>query len=413
LQIHDTLCDLIQGDNERMSQNPNGPNYNPYGQNPNGPNYPNPSGTGYGDNPQTPPGPNSGMPYPPSNPNMPNSGYGQYDNLYAPPPPVTDQNPYMNQQMPAPPITGPNPYDPYSQTVFNPRQNSGQPVQPYTAYPPSGTPMGLPPQQPFTPQKRRRGPIILIVVIALVIILGGVIAGVTLNTNRQNAIHISATATAQAIAQNTASAQSTVAAQQTVTASTYPFSNKLVLSDPLTDNSKGFNWDNDGQFCFFSGSAYHVFDNQNNTYGTCMANKTSFANFTFESEMLMKQGDDSAAGGLVFRADTSNNNNKFYRLSVDTQGNYGIYIAVDTTGDNTRTLKSGVASSFTTGFDATNTLAVVAKGSQISFYVNQQLVTTITDSTYSQGEIGYEVDESTTKPVEAIFSNAKVWQLPA
>ena len=393
-----------------MSQNPNGPNYNPYGQNPSNPNYPNPPGTAYGEGSQIPPVPNSGMSYPPSNPNLPNSGYGQYDNLYAPPPPPsTGPNPYTSQQNPAPPNTGPNPYDPYSQTVFSPHQNAGQPAQPYTTYPPMGT---MPPQQPFTPQKRRRGPAIVITVIALIIIVGGVFAGVTINTNRQNTLHANATATAQAVAQSTVSAQGTVAAQQTTTASTYPFSSNLVLNDPLTDNSKGFNWDNDGKFCFFSGSAYHVFDDQANTYGTCMAEKTNFANFTFEAEMLIKQGDAAAGGGLVFRGDTSNNNSKFYHFYIDTQGNYWIYVSVDSTGSNTRTLKSGVDSSFTTGLNATNTLAVVAKGTQISLYINQQLVTTITDSTYSQGEVGFEVD-NTAKPAEAIFTNAKVWQLPA
>lgn len=425
-----------------MSQNPNdGPNYSPYGQNPPNPNYP--PGTAYGGSPQPPSGPNPNYnPYPPANPpsgpnpNVPNSSYAPYGtpNPYAPPPP-----PGPVQGM------GQNPYDPYAPTTLsqNPISNPGYPNQVsspgypnqasnpgypsqvsspgypsqvsspgYPAYNSQGGMMNTqtpPPMSAPQPQPRGRGMTVLISVIALIVIVGGIVFGAVAYNNNQQTLHANATSTA--VAQANASVTA-VAAQATTIAKTYPFSNKQVLADPLVDTSKGYGWDNDGKFCFFSGSAYHVADDQANTYSTCAAIQTDFTNFTFEAAMVIKGGGDGTQGGLIFRADE--NNNKFYRLAIDTTGSYFVLVSVDSTGTggNARQLKQGTASSFNTGFGATNILSIVARGDNYSFYVNQQLVGTFTDSTYAHGQIGFDVGYGTSKP-DVVFTNAKVWQLPA
>lgn len=248
---------------------------------------------------------------------------------------------------------------------------------------------------------------VLISIIILILVVGGSAIGVVAYNNNQNTMHASATATAQANAQATAHVQAT----STAIASAYPFSNKLVLNDPLVDNSKGVNWDNDqANGCFFSGSAYHVVDSQANSYGTCAANSANYTDFTFQVEMVIKSGNDGAGGGLIFRAD--NANSRYYRLYIDKDGNYGILVSVDTTGTNgnARDLKDGVASQFSTGLGQTNTIAVVAHGEQIAFYVNQQLIATVTDSTYTHGQIGFTANTQ-TGTTEAVYTNAKVWQL--
>lgn len=406
-----------------MSQNPNGgpPNYNPYGPNPSNPNYPAPPGTAYGGS-QPPSGPNPGYnPYPPSNPpsgpdpNTPNSSYGPYSNPYAPPPPSTGPNPYGNPPTPMPPSTGPNPYgDPYAPTVMSQSQQSSPAYPSYNPQPLMDT--TPPPMAPgMQPQRRGRGGVIIAVVIALVVIIGGSIFGVVAYNNNQATIHANATATAlanaHAQATSTAVTQANISATATSIASNYPFSNNLVLSDPLVDNSKGVNWDNKQSIgCFFSGSAYHVTENKSGFYNTCAALNTNYSDFTFESEMVIKQGGNGAAGGFIFRADE--NGSKYYRLSIDNTGSYFILVIVDTTGTggNARILKQGTASSFTTGFDQTNTLGIVARGSQYSFYVNGQPVTSFTDGTYSHGQIGFDVDYGTSA-TDVAFTNAKVWKL--
>lgn len=395
-----------------MQQNPNdGPNYNPYGQNPN---YP--PGTAYGGGMQPPPGSNpSYNPYPPANPpsgpnpNTPNSSYGQYGtpNPYAPPPPAGSL-----------PGTGPNPYDPYAQTAMsqnsisspgypNPVSSPGYPT--YNPQPPTMAPISM---QPTPPQKRSSGMTILISVIVLIVLVGGIVfAGVAYNGNQQT-LHANATGTAQAQAQATTAAQATNVAQTaTAIANTYPFSNNLAFSDPMVDNSKGVRWDNNkANGCFFAGSAYHVIQADSTHFNTCAALGSDFSDFTFETEMVIKSGGDGAGGGLIFRADE--NNSKFYRLSIDNNGNYFILAIVDNTGTtgNARQLVAGTASSFSTGLGSTNTLAIVARGGNYSFYVNQQLVKSFPDGTYTHGQIGFDADYGTSS-TELVFTNVKVWKI--
>jgi hypothetical protein len=291
------------------------------------------------------------------------------------------------------------------------------PAQPYTTYPPEGQlPNAFPPPPfvpPVVPPKRGRNMTAVIVIVVLVLVIVASTIGFVGYNNNQKTLHANATSTAQANATanvlGTVSAQNTVYAHQTAVASTYPFSANQVFNDPLTDNSKGYAWDNDNQFCYFSGSTYHVYDDQVKTYQACVASKTNFSDFTYEVQMVIKKGDPVVGGGLIFRSDSANN--KFYRLYIDTTGNYGILVSVDKTGTNTRTLKSGAAASFTNGIGATNTIAVVAKGDQISLYVNRELVTTVTDSTYSKGQIGFDTDLYTSQTGEVVFNNAKVWAL--
>jgi hypothetical protein len=367
-----------------MSQNPN----NPYEQNPPDPNAT--PGTYYGSKPP-PPGqgqgsaPNYGPYTPGATPPGQNPNYGSY-------------NPYT----PSPPTPGPavnpnyNPYDPYAPTL------AGQGAQPdYNPYEPPAPP-ALPPTQPRS--RGISGRVILLVVLALVLVVGGVAFGlVSYNTSQTNNAHATATAqtgTQTAHAQLTATAQINVTA--TAIASTYPFSANLKLSDPLTDNSKGYQWDNNDN-CKFEGNAYHDIDSQTNTFSPCLAVKTDFSDFTFEVEMSISKGE---AGGLIFRGNEAKT--QYYRAAIFSDGTYGIYIYVDNTATNARMLKSG---NIGQTLNATNTIGVVARGSTITLYVNQTEVTSVTDSTYTHGQIGFSADDSTAS-ADVVYTNAKVWLLP-
>ncbi len=417
-----------------MSQNPqNNPNYNPYGQNPSNPNYP--PGTGYGGALQPPAGSNPGYnPYPSANPpsgqdpNTPHSAYGSYGtpNPYAPPPPPGADNPsnpydpYAPTAMSQNPISGPS-YPNMPSSPGYPNQVSGpaypsQPSNPgYPAYNPQAGMLGTqtPPPVSAPPPKRGRGATILISVIALIVIVGGLIfAGVAYNNNQQQTLHTNQTATAQANLAATAHANATASA----IANTYPFSNKVLLSDPMVDNSKGARWDDDkNNGCFFSGSAYHVVENKANFYNTCAATGSNYSNFTFETQMLIKTGGADAGGGLIFRA--NENNSQYYRLFIGTDGSYFVLVSVDSTGSgssgNARQLVLDTASAFNTGLGATNTIAIVARGNTFSFYVNQQLVGhAFTDSTYTSGQVGFDAGGADGKtPTDVVFTNVKVWQL--
>jgi hypothetical protein len=400
-----------------MSQNPNGgPNYNPYGPPASNPNYPPPPGTAYG-GPQPPAGPNPGYPpyaNPPSGPNpyqnppsgpgpgTPNSSYGPYGPTYAPPPPG---NPPMPQ---GPEAGGYNPYDP---TMMSQQANSGVNYPPYM---PPG-PSGMPPLPPSTPQPTKNtSRTILISVITLIVIVGGVLGVVLFNNHQQAVQQANGTATAVAKLTGTANAQAvaTGMAQATATffASHYPFSSTLVLNDPLTDDSHvgQYGWD-ENTSCSFSAGSYHALEATAQHFHLCVANTPTYTNFTFEVQMAIKSGGVTAQGGVLFRADT--NNDRFYVLFLDPQGNYELDIQANQSGSNTRTLRSGQVSGYATGLFQVHTIGVVARGTQMLVYIDQKQVTEVTDTTYTSGQIGL-ISSYGSSSTEVVYNNAKTWQLP-
>jgi hypothetical protein len=64
----------------------------------------------------------------------------------------------------------------------------------------------------------------------------------------------------------------------------------------------------------------------------------------------------------------------------------------------------------TKGLEKSNLLAVVAVGNTISLYVNNHLLVTVTDNTYSSGQIGVAAAEN-SNATDVVFSNAKVWKI--
>lgn len=391
-----------------MSQYPPNPNYNPYEQRPNDPNAS--PGTAYGNTPsggQNPPY----NPYPGNPPSGPGSNpgqYGAYPPTPTPPPP------------PGAPNTDYNPYEQYAPTYVNTSPNAGygqyQTPPPPPAYPPTQqayqAPL-LPTQAPTPKRKRPSTMLISLVVVALVVIVGGILATfIVVNGQKASA---DATATAQANASATANANATAAANATATAnaaltatavaSTYPFSANQVLNDPLSDNSKGFSWQT-GTDCNFSGNAYHVTDPQTNTFSTCFGSNTNFSNFTFQAEMVLSKGDGA---GLIIRGNEKTD--QIYRLSFYTDGTYDLYVYVDNTGTNARILKTGSYASSSIDLTVTHTIAVVANGSTFTMYFDNQMISTVTDSSYTSGEIGF-TSSDVSNAADAIFTNAKVWKLP-
>lgn len=124
--------------------------------------------------------------------------------------------------------------------------------------------------------------------------------------------------------------------------------------------------------------------------------------------MMVAQGD---AGGLIFRANTSGQSPAFYYFRINQDGTYYLFLYVDSTATNARTLAHGTATGFNTGLNQTNLISVVAKGSTLGLDVNKQQITSVTDSTFTSGQIGLAA-EYINGSTEVVYTNAKVWQLP-
>lgn len=224
-------------------------------------------------------------------------------------------------------------------------------------------------------------------------------AGTTTTTRATNATAVTTTSTTQALNTTTV-----------VSANSNPYppqSGTLVLNDSLSDNSKGYNWDvtpTSFGTCTFTGGAYDVVATNNHTYHRCGAQGTNFSNFAYEVEVKILTGSCAA---VIFRGDFPNFHYYYFHICQD--GSYALRLYTQN-GPETKAFVESFSSSIHTGVGQSNLMAVVAMNDSITLYVNRQAISTVHDSSYSQGEIGVAVDNDTS-PTEAVFSQAKVWML--
>jgi hypothetical protein len=232
----------------------------------------------------------------------------------------------------------------------------------------------------------------------------------TAQANATSTAQVTATNQAKAQATNTAVAQATNQAKATVTALTSIYtqatSGTPAMNDPLVQQDTN-QWELDnktgGGGCAFSNGSYHASMPQAGFFAPCYAQNSSFNNFAFQVQMTILKGD---RGGLIFRSDGSS---KFYLFRIDQNGAYNLFLY--TNSNSTKNLLEGTAPAIIhTGLNASNTIAVVAKGSNIYLYVNQKYLASTTNSTYSSGSIAVFAEDH-TNATEVAFSNVQVWQL--
>jgi hypothetical protein len=221
-------------------------------------------------------------------------------------------------------------------------------------------------------------------------------------TLAQNATSSAITVTAHANT-TTATGQSTT---PTNTNSYPPPGATLVLNDPLSNNSNGYNWETQSDasgFCQFRGGSYQINESQLQTTEYCPAHNTSFSgNFVYEVQMTIVQGD---LGGLIFRDDT---HGKSYYFRWREDGSYDLVYYTNTSPKPMGPLISGQSSVFNTGFNQTNLIAVVVQGGNLQFYANNHLVDNASVGIYGQGYIGLFASDH-GHVTDVVYSNAKVW----
>ncbi len=114
------------------------------------------------------------------------------------------------------------------------------------------------------------------------------------------------------------------------------------------------------------------------------------------------------SGALLFRVDSANTSFYYFRVCQD--GTYALYVYTNNSGSTL--IDSQSSSVINAGLNQSNLLAVVAQGSTLYLYVNQQKIDSISDSSYTHGKIGVVADGYPhNRPTEVGYSNARVWKL--
>jgi hypothetical protein len=153
--------------------------------------------------------------------------------------------------------------------------------------------------------------------------------------------------------------------------------------------------------CAFSGGVYHV----SAPFMPCLAQATNFGDLAYQVQMTIVKGE---FGGIVFRVDSSQA--KYYTFYIDRYGTYTLKTSVDT-GNRDYVLGTGTSARFRTGLNQANLLSVIARGSNIYLYINQQYITSASDTTYRAGQIGVFGGNNSQTPADVVFSHAQVWNV--
>lgn len=183
-----------------------------------------------------------------------------------------------------------------------------------------------------------------------------------------------------------------------------------VLDDPLSHNSKVYNWHEgtlsvDGTtigMCTFTGGAFHVVANTGH-FDNCNPAFSPSNDFAFQVQMTIIKGD---AGGMQFRINQVGR----YVFVIFQDGSYELF-RYESGSTILTTLRSGSSSAIKTGLNQSNLIAVLAQANTIDLYVNMHYVTRAVDSTYEAGSLGVSAF-STGNLTEVEFRNAKMWKLP-
>mgnify|MGYP001201351468 CR=1 FL=1 len=315
-------------------------------------------------------------------------------------------------QPPPPPSGGPYSYPnnwihtvrqapPFSGGLYPYPNNEVATVRPA---PPSEIPSSNPP--------RRVSPAlaILLVVLAILVVAGGLLyitrplwsggsaTAKTLVTSASSP-SVTRTATATAIAETTPTSFNPYDGSQSV----------LALSDPLLDNSQGHSWmegtNSLGATCQFSGGVYQSLEPNAGYFHSCMEQANDFTNFTFEVRATLISGDYE---GIVFRVNPANTN-QYYFFGVYMDGSYILRLSTDANWSDTVVIRQGKSPAINTAPNQANIIAVSTNYSNITLFINQQKVASVTDTTLAHGLVGMFAGNISQNAV-VNFQDARVWQ---
>ncbi|HEY4034112.1 MAG TPA: protein kinase [Ktedonobacteraceae bacterium] len=271
------------------------------------------------------------------------------------------------------------------------------------------------------PSKQRT--ILFITVALLLLMIGSVLAVASINntiaTNNANAtattqsiIRANATATALSIIRANATATAQAIANSTATAIAanpdpyQPPNGTLALQDPLNQPNvwRQASDTNSGSQCQFANAGYQVSQPQPNKLYQCYEGN-QYSNFAFEVQMTINKGD---CGGLAIRSQSNYAN--LYLFQVCQDGSYNFYKYTLNSTSSPTTLTRGNPLAIKEGVGQSNTIAVIANGSNIDLYINGQKVGSASDSAYSQGSIGL-VASAYNNATTVTYQNARVWTI--
>lgn len=313
-----------------------------------------------------------------------NTSYGSPDAGYAPPPPPPNVG-----YTPPPPVNAPN-YG--AQPGLYGQPPAYQPNQ-VGAY-------GQPPQaEPPRPKRGPNVPLIIGIIVLLLILLGGGLFLLGRGKGNTTATTNGTTPTANAT---------------TPTAAVTPTPAPLFI-DNFADASKG--WDTTGGSGYsrtIANNALTLTDSNHKILPETLPTNTTYDDLSVTSTFTLVQADQNDGAGIYVRGDSNLDHD--YRVEIFGDATYAIgkeYI--DSNNNPTVTaLVQPTSSSAINPKGQSNKVTVILKGSTIVLLINGTFITSITDTSYTKGQIALFVQNGdTSSGATASFSSIEVDPAPA
>lgn len=172
------------------------------------------------------------------------------------------------------------------------------------------------------------------------------------------------------------------------------------LANSLSNNSALYPWregTNNKGTCIFTGGANHNIEPTPGYFHGCGPSGVNLRDLVYQVQMTIVKGD---AGGISFRWSS---NDHHYMFLINQDGSYELradYVII----------QGGSSSAIKGGLNQSNLIAIVAQGNTLDLFVNKHYITSVNDSTNSEGGIGIEA-HAISQPTEVEFRNAMVWIL--
>ena len=262
----------------------------------------------------------------------------------------------------------------------------------------SAPPNGFQQERPMSPPERKGGPNVrlsIAVIVLLVLVVGGGFGGyyyVKHNT----------VTTAQII--------------PTTVPTPTPTGNAL-FSDPFANNSKG--WDLTTKAGAFSvkvgGGTMALEDDNNKLLWELIPGGKTFSDFYLTVDATLSKGTQSNGYGIYIRGSSAQTIDiaTYYRFEIYGDGTFAIFKGtVDANGvSNSSFLVNYTNNPVIQKQGHVNHIAINAKGSTLTFYVNGQIVKIVTDNTYNTGSIALFVSNlpHTTPGAQATFAKLAIY----
>ena len=167
------------------------------------------------------------------------------------------------------------------------------------------------------------------------------------------------------------------------------------------------NWDQNNQ-CVFASDGYHVKESSN-LHG-CKESANSYRNAAITVDVRILSGQ---SGGLFFRINTDIfNEYAGYLFEIDSAGRYRISVSGNYSSSSTPLQNWTNSSALRKGNNVSNTLQVIAQGSNLLFYANGVFLVQLKDTTYNtSGVVAFLATRNSRISADVVYSNLNVYPL--